>query len=657
MPYVYPNYYFIYDGSYYYTEPPYKEQIETNLKQSKACHVCFVPAGISLNSEYIEYYANNYSGKIFNLFSETIDDDVLNFIAKEPKLKKKTSHITPGADDEPSDNEPENTKPSNKYIISSNLTTVTLDAPLTKNSTVDTDNDGLTDVEELIQSDKLIKWDTDGNIILPTLSEVFRYCGLYADQYSLPNDIMDYDLYRDYLSCKVLPVKSNPIHKYSDADDYDDYDELINHKSNPLKYNELISYSDVEFISDSDRFAASACRDYNDESVFAEISVFIANNIFGSTHDYTSVYKGYIVKYLQTISDDEEKNPFDITTILYYANIGTQIEALLERMIISAHHIDNPVIVERINGVIEAFAEERVLLIRNLRNNKITKEQFIAKNDELFEYAWNNEILTKYFGNSKYRDHVFKSSIKIGSKLNCVVTYGSIILGGTVQVTKSMFDLAKIIEYEYVIRNDLDILNDIHFNTKSDCMRNAVRDLLYDIQSRYNLFYNELCYLVVDTELVAADGLIRVKIASCCSTATIIIAEIALLDWTLGISNIGTLTLECYTFATISESISKNIEAKSRYLDKSGEQYEYTFVGDYVLYKDIAEYKTLISNLCVSRIKGEENVLYMNDHGSVKISFKFLKVDEKDFSNAINNTITKVNAIKTALFFAFFALK
>lgn len=73
----------------------------------------------------------------------------------------------------------------------------------------------------------------------------------------------------------------------------------------------------------------------------------------------------------------------------------------------------------------------------------------------------------------------------------------------------------------------------------------------------------------------------------------------------------------------------------------------YIFVGDYVMYKDIAEYKILISNLCVSRIKGEESILYMNNHGSVKMYLKYLKVDEKEFSNSINNTITEVNDIKT----------
>ena len=103
-----------------------------------------------------------------------------------------------------------NTKPSNRYVLSSNLTTVTLDAPLTKNSTIDTDKDGLTDVEKLIQSSELVKWDDDGNIILRTLNDVIRYCGLYGNKYSLPDDIMDYDLYHDFLRCKVLPVRSNP---------------------------------------------------------------------------------------------------------------------------------------------------------------------------------------------------------------------------------------------------------------------------------------------------------------------------------------------------------------------------------------------------------------------------------------------------------------
>ena len=646
------TYLFNYNGfMFIMTDPNIQMTTDKRLADSSDIHVCFAyPYAISSPgvSDYIQYYSEKYDGKIFNLKDKNIDNQIFDYISKEPKLKKKSSYISPGTD-APSVDEPVNTKPSNRYVLSSNLTTVTLDAPLTKNSTIDTDKDGLTDVEELIQSSELVKWDDDGNIILPTLNDVIRYCGLYGNKYSLPDDIMDYDLYHDFLRCKVLPVRSNPKYSDYDEDGYNDFDELKNHETNPLKYNELISFSDVEYITDNNRFAASACRDYNDESVVAEISVFIANNIMGSNHDYVTIYKEHIVEYLKTISDDKEKNPYDKSTLLYYINIGTQIEALLDRIVVASTQMDNPAVTKRIQDVIDAFAEERVLLIRDFRNNKITMEQFVARNDELFEYAWNNEILVKYFGNSKYRNKVFKSTLNIGDKINCCVTYGSIIAGGAVQVTKSMFDLAKIIEHEGVIRNNTDILNNIIFTTKSDCMRNAARDLLYDIQNQSTLFYNELCYLVVDTELVVTDGLVRVKIASCCSVGTVVIAGIALWDWHFGTSDIGLLTLKCYTFASISDSLSKKIEEKSRYLDKSGKQYEHTFIGDYVLYNDITEYKTLISNLCVSRIKGEENALDMNDHHSVRVFLKFLMIDADNYYDSVSNTITAVSDIKNKI--------
>lgn len=140
--------------------------------------------------EYISYYANKYSGKLFDLNSKTIDNEVLSFIEKEPKLIRKALNNTDDEEDLPTV-EPDEKELTKTYILSTNLTTVTLDESLKKNSKVDSDDDGLTDVEELIQSDKLIKWDIDGNVILPTLNEVIRYCGLYAGMKYLPDDILD----------------------------------------------------------------------------------------------------------------------------------------------------------------------------------------------------------------------------------------------------------------------------------------------------------------------------------------------------------------------------------------------------------------------------------------------------------------------------------
>ena len=83
--------------------------------------------------EYISYYANKYSGKLFDLNSKTIDNEVLSFIEKEPKLIRKALNNTDDEEDLPTV-EPDEKELTKTYILSTNLTTVTLDESLKKNS-------------------------------------------------------------------------------------------------------------------------------------------------------------------------------------------------------------------------------------------------------------------------------------------------------------------------------------------------------------------------------------------------------------------------------------------------------------------------------------------------------------------------------------------
>lgn len=307
-----PKYIFIYNGFMNDFNPSNRNEIEDNLKKEKDCHISFISGLTNVGIyDYISYYSKTYNGEMFNLYDDNLDNEVFNYIAKEPKLIRELSYIVPGdgedipnVPDTPDDPEPDpiETKPTNTYILSSNLIPVTLKAPITKNSDVNSDEDDLSDYEELIQDDKLIKWNSDGSIILPTLDEIIHYCKLYAGMRYLPDDILDNKYYMGFLKTEVLPVRCNPTITDTDSDGYTDSDEILNNNTNPLKYNKLISALDIDFLQDNMRYAATACRDYN-QNIGVEISVLIANKFFGSTHDYKLIYKEQLIEYIKALSD------------------------------------------------------------------------------------------------------------------------------------------------------------------------------------------------------------------------------------------------------------------------------------------------------------------------------------------------------------------
>ena len=108
------------------------------------------------------------------------------------------------------DQEPECT-----YISAHDLSELKLYEPLTKNGTMDTDGDGLTDWEEVDQD--ALEWlagvpYNDGDIItrLPTYREYLAYHNINLAGLDSKS--------RSMLNVRVLPVKSNPGKKDSDGD-------------------------------------------------------------------------------------------------------------------------------------------------------------------------------------------------------------------------------------------------------------------------------------------------------------------------------------------------------------------------------------------------------------------------------------------------------
>lgn len=88
----------------------------------------------------------------------------------------------------------------------------------------DTDGDGLIDLREIRYSfngEDVIKWDSDGNVILPTIKECRK---LTAGKAYLENALSQYGFW-DWIKInkiRILPIYSDPTEKDSDHDDFED---------------------------------------------------------------------------------------------------------------------------------------------------------------------------------------------------------------------------------------------------------------------------------------------------------------------------------------------------------------------------------------------------------------------------------------------------
>lgn len=110
-------------------------------------------------------------------------------------------------------------------ISATGLKNIHLNGKLTRSNEIDTDGDGLTDLDETDTESGLITWDKSGNIVLPTFAKCMEVEG---DKYfyvksGLDRFINGYANYLHYLYNKrILPIKSDPTSLDSDGDGYND---------------------------------------------------------------------------------------------------------------------------------------------------------------------------------------------------------------------------------------------------------------------------------------------------------------------------------------------------------------------------------------------------------------------------------------------------
>ena len=111
-----------------------------------------------------------------------------------------------------------------KFTLPGSMEKIQLKQPLLPDNYVDSDGDGVSDWNEVDHNFGLIKWNSSGNMILPTLREYIKHANSRGIFYS---DLLTY--MKKYeketnkkLNTRILPMRSNPCSKDSDYDEFDD---------------------------------------------------------------------------------------------------------------------------------------------------------------------------------------------------------------------------------------------------------------------------------------------------------------------------------------------------------------------------------------------------------------------------------------------------
>ena len=111
-----------------------------------------------------------------------------------------------------------------KAVLPTGWETINLVNVLDPNNGAKSDNDDLTDWEEVDTESGLITWDNDGNIQLPTFEQCLNKVHDQGFSYVLNeySDSIPSYMHRYFYGVEILPIKSNPCEEDSDGDGLND---------------------------------------------------------------------------------------------------------------------------------------------------------------------------------------------------------------------------------------------------------------------------------------------------------------------------------------------------------------------------------------------------------------------------------------------------
>ena len=168
-------------------------------------------------------------------------------------------------------------------ITATGLKRIVLDGPLSKYSLVDTDDDTLLDWNEVDTKSGLIKWDSNGEIILPTLQQCINYKSHLTYVKNGLSRLDNSSTYMHYVLnyTAILPILSDPTSKDGDGDGLlDGKATYVNSKKvapkdpDPLKKNgpENAWKTHIAQIESGENLATDYSNDYYENEKFeAEI--------------------------------------------------------------------------------------------------------------------------------------------------------------------------------------------------------------------------------------------------------------------------------------------------------------------------------------------------------------------------------------------------
>lgn len=145
-----------------------------------------------------------------------------------------------------------------KAIIASGWQTITLDAPLDPENGVDTDGDTLLDWDEVDVDNRLLVWNADGSVELPTIEEcvnaqqkVYVECGMnrLMNAEGIPSDAAEQMIDIIFSTYRIMPINSDPTSIDSDKDEYvDSIDKYPLHTDYiPLYFREYIQEGYIDY--------------------------------------------------------------------------------------------------------------------------------------------------------------------------------------------------------------------------------------------------------------------------------------------------------------------------------------------------------------------------------------------------------------------------
>lgn len=498
--------------------------------------------------------------------------------------------------------------------------------------TKDSDNDGLCDYFEdhirlgngvMLRTDKNNP-DTDGDGLLDNEEVEFAYA----------NGGLPY-----------FKLKSDPTTKYSDGDVYDDYTELkINH-TDAMKNNVAMAGYDIDYVAKNESFISMQYKKAYESDSGRQLSLWIANNVYGSNYDQKLIYKQELIEYMEQLNKSmQEENECRAAADAAKSYIGV-VKNKLDDIVKKNIAVDST---DWMNNLKQQISNQNANIedIKALvGKGKISKAEFYNRLDQ-----FTSEIRT---ASEKYEElkNAMADKIILPEKLvngykkfSKTVGFALGVLDVGISVADTIRDYAEINANMTTIANNLYLLENIRDNSADSSMRDAAREL---IEATDGNFFSSL---VNGAERIGEMGIsaAKFKVINMIPVYGIWVnIGLSLADILFNVSATGKQAVRVLgagdsSFILQSDMQSHLLLNAQRQTDANGQQI-------YVVYEPNAIYSgNKFFNLSSMLIFGENQMIKLltENHQWLYDLADFFGSDTQGTINACRNSITALNRIK-----------